>query len=124
LNTDDLGRLGEETAESFLKEHGYRIVERNYSCRFGEIDIIGWDGDILCFMEVKTRNKADGAEPQEGVGLAKQRKLARAAVEYLKRRKLGDVDSRFDVVSVIIRAGGEADVTIFKNAFAPEGNYF
>jgi len=106
-----LGSAGEKRAATYLAGLGMRIVERNYRCRQGEIDLIAWDGDTLVFVEVKARRSGDCGTPEEAVSPAKQRKLRQVALWYLAR--LGyEPFCRFDVVSV---AGDQ--VTHFRAAF-------
>lgn len=96
------GKLGEDLAVSFLLEKGFTIAERNWrSGREGEIDIIGYDGGVLVFIEVKTRLSERFGRPSLAVTPTKQRQIARIAKNYLFRQNLyGRVDCRFDVVTV------------------------
>ena len=66
----DEGRWGEALAAEYLRQRGYRLAAHSYQCRFGEIDLIAWDGDILCFVEVKTRTNTDMGLPREYVAPA------------------------------------------------------
>jgi putative endonuclease len=111
------GRLGEEEAYFYLRRQGYVIVARNYRsprCR-SELDLVGWDGEMLCFIEVKTRNKRDFVPAEAAVDPEKQRDLSRVAREFLRKIK-GEPSVRFDVVSVYI-AGNRAEIELFKDAF-------
>jgi len=96
------GQRGEELAISFLQDQGFQVVERNWRAgRNGEIDIIGYDGEILVFVEVKTRSKRAMERPLQAITPAKRRQMARLATEYLYRRKLyGQTDCRFDVIGI------------------------
>lgn len=109
-------RLGEEKERfvcEWLEEHGYRILERNFRCRTGEIDIVAQEGGYLVFIEVKYRTDAAHGRPQEAVGRRKQRTVSRTALFYLKRyRCVETTPVRFDVVGV----SGET-VFLCKNAF-------
>ena len=78
------GTWGEALAADYLRQRGYRLAAHSYQCRFGEIDLIAWDGDILCFVEVKTRTNTDMALPREYVTPAKQRRLKKTALYYLQ----------------------------------------
>ncbi len=80
----ELGKLGEEQAASYLRERGYRLLARNYRCRLGEIDIVAADGDILVFVEVRCRTSGRFGLPQESVQRRKQVRLRRAAQCYLR----------------------------------------
>jgi len=95
-----LGQQGEKLAVARLKELKYKIVERNYRCSLGEIDIIAREKDTLVFVEVKTRATKKFGAPAEAVSKYKQRQLSRVALTYLNQKKLGEVLSRFDVVTV------------------------
>jgi putative endonuclease len=95
-----IGHIGEQAAARFLKRHGYTIVEHNYRCRAGEVDLIALDGSVVVFVEVKTRADPDEAAPFEAVTLPKQQRITRAAQYYLSTHRLFDRDVRFDVVGV------------------------
>lgn len=71
------GTWGEALAAEYLQKHGYKLAAHGYQCRFGEIDLIAWDGDILCFVEVKTRTNLQMGLPREYVTPAKQRRIKR-----------------------------------------------
>lgn len=103
----NVGRWGEAQVANYLRDHGYRLVSSGYRCRFGEIDLIAWDGDILCFVEVKTRTNLDVALPREYVTKAKQSRLKKTALFYLADNDL-DCRCRFDVAEVYADEGGEA----------------
>lgn len=123
LKTIDLGKKGEELAVLFLKNHGYRILERNFKTNLGEIDIIALEGDTLCFIEVKTRTTETYGTPFEAVSRLKQRKLSQLALLYLKRKNFMDAPARFDIVSVIKGADQRTDVQILQNAFELDSSY-
>ena len=114
------GRRGEEEAYFFLRSRGYVMVARNFRSarRRGEIDLIGWEGDILCFIEVKTRTSHAVAPAEAAVDQAKQKELVAVAREYL-RRVPGKPATRFDILSVYLeKSEGEPEITLFKNAFS------
>lgn len=94
------GKLGEKFAAERLLSDGYAILERNYHTRYGEIDIIAQKGDILAFVEVKTRAKNFLARPCEAVGASKQKKLITSASIYLAANS-SDKQPRFDVFEVV-----------------------
>lgn len=96
-----LGKAGEEAAVRLLRSSGYRILGRNVRARFGEIDVVAWDGATLCFIEVKARRNLAMGWPEEGVTEEKQRRLKRLATWYLKMRRLTETPARFDVVSLL-----------------------
>ncbi|MBU2262867.1 MAG: YraN family protein, partial [Proteobacteria bacterium] len=82
------GKTGEELAAAYLAEAGYRILERNYRCLFGEIDIVAQEGETLVFVEVKSRSSGAYGDPQLAVGRRKQQKISRISVHYLAERRL------------------------------------
>ena len=86
-----LGDAGEDLAAAALKKQGYKILERNYVCPLGEIDLIARQGKTYVFIEVKTRKNDRFGAPQEAVNPAKQRKLRLLADYYLKQKRLGEV---------------------------------
>jgi putative endonuclease len=99
-NRKNLGRRSEDIATKFLKERGYKILERNFRWRGGEVDIIAMDGDVVVFVEV--RSLEEGLiNPIETIGPKKREKIIRGATLYLlKNNLLGNIDCRFDVIGV------------------------
>ena len=93
------GKKGEDLACRYLESQGLTLVERNYRCRCGELDLIMWDGDYLVFVEVRHRRGGRYGSPAETVTRTKQQRLIRAAAFYLQRRR-ADVPCRFDVVAI------------------------
>ena len=112
----ELGKKGEEIAIRFLKKKGYRILERNYVGKMGEMDIIAREKDTLTFIEVKTRTSTIFGPPQLAVNLTKQMQLSKVALYFLKEKKLEDVKARFDVVAILLRPTGE-EIELIKDAF-------
>jgi putative endonuclease len=112
-----LGSRGEELAAAFLERQGYRIVERNYRKRYGEIDIIAEDGGEIVFVEVKTRKSDRFGSPFEAVDARKQRKISRVATAYLENRNIRNRAARFDVVAVRPGSRGEPGIEVIRNAF-------
>jgi putative endonuclease len=110
------GRRGEEAAARTYQRLGFRVVERNYRCGAGEIDIIATRGSLLVFCEVKSRRSERFGVPAEAVGYAKQQRLRRLAALWLADRRPGYVDIRFDVASVRFR-GDRIDVELIPDAF-------
>ncbi len=113
------GRRGEEEAYFYLRKQGYVMVARNFRSprRQGEIDLIGWDSEVLCFIEVKTRSSREVKPAEAAVDQEKQHDLAAVAREYL-RRVAGKPEFRFDIVSVHVEdAAAAPEITLFKNAF-------
>jgi putative endonuclease len=127
------GQRGEEEAYFYLRQLGYVIVARNYRShrRRSEIDLVGWDGDTLCFIEVKTRTTREVKPAEAAVDIHKQRDLRAMAREYLRRvsghhpnqanpAPSGTPEhplSRFDILSIYFIDGGNPQFTLFKNAF-------
>ena len=95
------GDRGEREAAKFLRKLGYRILDRQHRDRFGEIDLIALDGRQIVFVEVKTRRSADAGQPFEAVDANKQRKIAQAALAWLKAKRRLSQSVRFDVISII-----------------------
>lgn len=116
----DVGTRGEEAAYFYLRRLGYVMVARNWRSprRRGEIDLIGWDGDVLCFVEVKSRTTRDVKPAEAAVDAQKQHELAGMAREYM-RHVAGAPPWRFDVLSLYYDQGSAPpQITLFKNAFA------
>ena len=116
MQKKELGKKGEEKALRFLKKKGYRIIEKNYVCKMGEMDIIAKDKDTLAFIEVKTRTSMAFGPPQLAVNSSKQRQLSKVALNYLKEKQLEDVKARFDVVAILLEEKGE-QIELIKDAF-------
>lgn len=101
-----LGSRGEDYAAKYLERQGYRIVQRNFRCRMGEIDIIASKNNILCFIEVKTRASMLYGRPVEAVTKAKQQKIYRCAEYYLQAQKISQMPVlSFDVIEIITESG-------------------
>ncbi|MFZ0930964.1 MAG: YraN family protein [Syntrophobacteraceae bacterium] len=112
------GKEGERAAAEHLSSSGIKILERNFRCPPGEIDLVAKDGKTIVFVEVRAR-QADGiCSPEESITIYKRRRLTRAALWYLKQRGLLDSPARFDVVA--IRWDGEKpEINWIVNAFEP-----
>ncbi len=93
------GRVAETAAQRHLVTAGYRIVARNWSCKAGEIDVVAFDGEVLCFVEVKARSSSDFGPAIAAVGRRKQRRIARAA-SWLLAGSGYDGPCRFDVLGL------------------------
>jgi putative endonuclease len=116
MQKKELGKKGEEVALRFLKKRGYRIIEKNYVCKMGEMDIIAREKDTLVFIEVKTRTSAMFGPPQLAVNSSKQRQLSKVALNYLKEKHLEDQKARFDVVAILLEEKGE-QIELIQDAF-------
>ena len=112
------GRHGEEEAYFYLRAHGYVMIARNFRSprSRSELDLVGWDGDTLCFIEVKTRATRDLQPAEVAVDPEKQRDLSHVAREFLRRMKNMPA-FRFDIVSVYISEGAKPEIELFRNAF-------
>lgn len=104
-----LGNFGERIAAEYLEEQDYMILERNYRCRLGEIDIIAEKNGEIVFVEVKTRSGDDFGRPSESINKAKMSKIRKAATIFMLTNKIGDHKIRFDVF--------ELDINQIKGAF-------
>ena len=114
------GSWGEDRAARYLRLHGYRIVERNFRCRQGEIDIIARKGEIIAFVEVKQRKNADFGEAREFVTYAKQRRIIAAAEQWLVKTGC-ELQPRFDVIEVYAPDGTKTlfpKINHIENAFS------
>ena len=113
------GRRGEEDAYFYLRRRGYTIIARNFRSphRRGELDLIGWERDVLCFIEVKTRTKRDFKPAEAAVDRDKQRELSLVARDFL-RHMPPSCQWRFDVLAVYYERGhGRPSFELFQNAF-------
>ncbi|HEX7287420.1 MAG TPA: YraN family protein [Candidatus Angelobacter sp.] len=112
------GRRGEEEAYFFLRRQGYVVIARNYRSprSRSELDLVAWEGETLCFVEVKTRTTRDVKPAEAAVDAEKQRDLGRGAREFRRKIK-GDPPYRFDVVSVYFERRKGPEITLFKDAF-------
>ncbi len=123
----ELGKLGEAYAAAYLEQRGYRLVAANFTLPVGrnlrdvvvnnEIDIIAYDGETLCFIEVKTRASDWFAPPQINVDLRKRRQVARAARAYRRMFELENEAYRFDVVTVVLPDESTPQIELIKNYF-------
>ncbi len=110
------GDIGESYTAKWLKRHRYKVTDTNYSCRFGEVDIIATKGGFICFVEVKTRCVNSVDRPASAVGFAKQRRLITTAQHYLASYPC-ELQPRFDVAEVITDGDKVKDFNYIENAF-------
>ncbi len=115
-NNIEKGKKGEDIAVACLRKEGYRIIERNYRCLYGEVDIIAMDAGDVVFIEVKSRKSDNFGSPEEAVNIIKQRKISKVALNYLQKKGLTDHNARFDIVAIRFMPQGNR-VKIIKNAF-------
>lgn len=113
------GPFGETCAAEYLREHGFRILERNYRSRFGEIDIIAENDQYIVFTEVKTRQISSLAGPEEAVTPGKQKKIAKTALLYLQKHPTR-LQPRFDVIGIVTSGDGPTVQSLrhVENAFS------
>jgi putative endonuclease len=112
-----LGSYGERVAVRVLTEAGLQVLDRNWRCRDGELDVVARDGDALVFCEVKTRTGVGFGHPAEAVTPAKRARLRRLARAWLAAHEHHAPDLRFDVVGVQVPVSGPVRVTHLRNAF-------
>jgi putative endonuclease len=115
--TSQLGALGERIAAAYLTDTGLRLLDRNWRCREGELDIVARDGDALVFCEVKTRRGVGFGHPAEAVTATKQRRLRTLAHRWLAAHDEHAPELRFDVVGVLVRPSRLPLVTHLRAAF-------
>lgn len=111
-----LGNIGEIKSCEYLQSAGYLILEKNFRCAFGEIDIIARREDVICFVEVKTRASSSYGEPQESVNPPKTARIRNIASYYLGLKNLNSFEVSFDVIS-IKASGKKLHLQHFKNCF-------
>jgi putative endonuclease len=114
----EIGTLGEDAANKYLTDNGYKILQRNFRTRFGEIDIVAREGRYLVFVEVKTRKSLGFGFPRESVDGYKQSRIKNVANLYIAKKRLFDIYLRFDVVEVIVDGRNELKlVVLIKDVF-------
>jgi putative endonuclease len=112
------GNRSERSAAKFLRQLGYRVLEHNFSCDLGEIDIIALDGKCVVFVEVRSTETADTQGPALSVDAKKQQRLTRLALFYLKARGLLEVPARIDVLAISWPPGqAEPSIVHYPHAF-------
>lgn len=114
----ELGQKGERAAASFLENRGLTILDRNWKCSYGEVDIVAKEEDTLIFCEVKTRRSSAAGFPEESVTLAKQKRYSRIAGVYTSRFEEEYTNIRFDVIAIFVLTDSQALLRYIKNAFS------
>lgn len=117
-----VGNFGEDFTAKFLKKNKYKILNRNYSCKYGEIDIIACNKQYILFVEVKTRGENYIFTPSEAVTKSKQIKILKTAVYYLNHHDI-NLQPRFDVCEVFVSPNKKPEINYIENAFMQEGDY-
>jgi putative endonuclease len=110
------GRQSEILGVEYLRSQGYRVVASSYRTHDGEVDLIAWDGDVLVFIEVKSRSIT--SSPEDAVGPRKRRRIIRAAKTYIAKRRLHDKPCRFDILAVTRPHGSKPEFRLLRDAFA------
>jgi putative endonuclease len=114
----EIGAYGERVAASFARRHGYRVLVRNFKAERGEIDLVCRHGDILAFVEVRTRAGDLFGRPSESIDARKEEALRSAAREYLQMLDRDDITYRFDAIEVRMKTGDIPVCTLLPNIFA------
>ena len=117
MNCVETGRRGEDLAVVFLLDRGYRILERNWRQKTGEVDIIAEVGGILVFCEVKSRRSVWYGTGAEAVDRRKQQHIIRTALLYMQKFRIKDTPCRFDIIEVMLGYAGQPSLNHIKNAF-------
>ncbi|MCP5004291.1 MAG: YraN family protein [Planctomycetes bacterium] len=113
---------GEDLARKLLKKRGYKILKRNYVCKYGEIDIVAFDRGVITFVEVKARLSESYGSPELAVTNGKKRKIVKTALSYLSENRIPDADYRFDVVSILFtKEAKDPIIELFQGAFSSDG---
>jgi putative endonuclease len=115
-STRSKGQEGENIAFSYLRQRGYHVMDRNYRCPCGEIDLIAKDGETLVFVEVKTRHSTIFGQPEEAVDFKKRKKMSAVALWYIEEKKINNYYARFDVVSILL-SKDPPEIQLFRDAF-------
>ena len=123
MNNKILGKEGEELAAKYLETEGYEIIETNYNCGFGEIDIIAKKGRELAFVEVKTRTQTFFGMPVESVNIPKQRHIYKVAEYYIYKTNAYNYEISFDVIEVYKYQGQAIRIEKIKNAIIENPRY-
>ncbi|MDO5718038.1 MAG: YraN family protein [Tissierellia bacterium] len=108
------GRIGEDMAAEYIEKIGMKIIDRNFRLPIGEIDIIAMDGDIIAFIEVKSRKTDKYGTPSEFVDLKKQKRILNTAEIYMKNNSLTELQPRFDICEIY---SGKSEINYIENAF-------
>ncbi len=106
-------------ARDYLERQGYRIIACNHRCEGGEVDIVAWQGEVLCFVEVRARTNVDYGEPLETIDARKRSRIARAARDFLQSWRGAWPEMRFDAVGIVL--GEPPEITLVQDAFDVTG---
>jgi putative endonuclease len=119
MNLKEFGKKGEKLALKFLKKNKYKIIEKNFSSKFGEIDIIAKDKDTLAFIEVKTRKEQEFFTPLDSINFNKKMHIIKTAQDFINKHKI-NIPCRFDILSIVVR-NDKPHFELIKNAFEITG---
>jgi putative endonuclease len=110
------GQVGEQAAAVHLERSGHRIVERNYRCTYGEIDLVAEEGSELAFVEVRTRSGTSFGSPEESITWQKKQRMTRCALAYLSERQVKDRQWRIDLIAVKLERGRVTRLEHYRHA--------
>ncbi len=117
MTRKETGALGEKIAGAFLENNGYRIVDRNYRCKEGEVDIIACQGNTLVFVEVRTKSNRRFGSPEESITSAKSERMRGLAERYIQEHEHPATNWRIDMVAIEMEPGGRVKrIEIIENA--------
>ena len=117
MDNRTLGERGEAIAAAYLKGQRFTIIERNFRCKGGEVDIIARDGKTLVFVEVKTRRTLTFGPPQMALTPFKQRQISKAALTWLAKKQQFNASARFDVIAIVVPDHQVPEIEHIRNAF-------
>ncbi|MEW5807183.1 MAG: YraN family protein [Acidobacteriota bacterium] len=120
LSRRHIGAMGEELAATYLQRKGYRIIERGFRTRYGEIDIIAVDGNVIAFIEVKMRRSETCGVPGDALDQRKRVRIAGMANHFISMKRWDDRICRFDTVLISATCDGSYEVELIKDAFRME----
>jgi len=116
MNRGATGKLGEDIAATHLERIGHRIVERNFRCIYGEIDLVAEEGEEIAFVEVRTRRSATFGLPEESITWQKRQRMTRCALAYLSERQVKDRRWRVDLIAVQLERGRVTRLEHYRHA--------
>jgi putative endonuclease len=120
----EVGAKGEKLAAKFLKRKGYKVIQRNYKCKLGEIDIVAEHDGTIVFVEVKTRQTQEFGPPQYAVTAAKRGQISKVALSYIRDKKMVDQSCRFDVIGITFQSEShKPEIDHIENAFQLSRRY-
>ena len=102
LDKKQIGQYGENLAEAYLNEKGYKLAAKNWRCSIGELDLIAWQGEMLVFIEVRTRRGKKFGSPEESITPTKQAKLIELAYTFMAENNHQDCPWRIDVIAIVL----------------------